>query len=314
MTTVNLRLPPAALRGCIAIGNFDGVHRGHVAMLGSLRLLADKMNSPAVAVTFDPHPVTILRPEFTPPVLTTIRERSSLLHAAGADHVVVLPVTKDLLQMTSEQFFSDVIVKQLQAIGIVEGPNFHFGRDRQGDVQVLEELCERHGIDCQIVEPVDHDGQMISSSRIRELLCIRELGQAVDLLGHPYRLTGFVTRGDGRGRTIGFPTANLTSVVTFLPAHGVYAGLTVLDDKQFPVAVSIGPNPTFGGHHEKIECHIDGYAGDLYESELSIDLLSEIRDLESFGSVEALVQQIHSDVQTCRTIVARQSPPFGTIP
>lgn len=303
MTTVNLTLPPTALRGCIAIGNFDGVHRGHVAMLQSLRGLADRMESRAVVVTFDPHPIAILRPEFTPPVLTTICERSALLKACCADEVVVLPVTSHLLLMSAEQFFTDVIVKQFQARGIVEGPNFHFGRDRGGDVRVLKDLCLQNRIECQIVESIDSDGQMISSSRIRELLCSRSLSLAVDLLGHPYRLTGVVIRGAGRGRTIGFPTANLSDVGTFLPASGVYAGLTVLNGQRFPVAVSIGPNPTFGEHREKIECHIDGFSGDLYGQELHIDLVAEIRELQSFSSVDALVQQIRSDIQSCRATV-----------
>lgn len=274
-------------------------------MLRSLRLLADRMNCQAIAVTFDPHPVTILRPEFTPPVLTTIPERSALLRASGANHVVVLPVTKDLLQMTSGEFFADVIVKQLQARGIVEGPNFRFGRDRGGDVQVLNELCRRNGMVCMIVEPVIHYRHMISSSQIRELLSCRQLRKAVDLLGHPYRLAGVVTKGDGRGRTIGFPTANLSNVVTCLPAHGVYAGFTVLDGQRFTAAVSIGPNPTFGEHQEKIECHLDGYTGDLYERELSVDLVAEVRPLDAFSSVDALVQQIRFDVDTCRSIVAQ---------
>lgn len=255
-----------------------------------------------MAVTFDPHPIAVLRPEYTPPILTTVEDRIELLHAAGADSVIVLPVTKMLLEMTAEQFFHAVIVDTFHAKGIVEGPNFRFGRDRNGDTAMLQGFCERVSVPCRIVSPVEFNGQLISSSRIRELLCNRALRQAVELLGHPYRMSGIVRRGAGRGSGLGFPTANLAEVATLLPAHGVYAGHTTLDGKRYPVAVSIGPNPTFGEHREKVECHIDGFHGDLYDKVLKVDLLSEIRPLQSFDSIERLVQQIREDVETTRSM------------
>ena len=292
----------AQLHGCVAIGNFDGVHLGHAVMLTELRTLAAEQGTQAVAVTFDPHPITVLRPEFTPPILTTVEDRIELLRAAGADSVIVLPVTKSLLEMTAEQFFQAVILETFHAQGVVEGPNFRFGRDRKGDTAMLQGFCDRASLPCRIVRPVEVNGQLISSSRIRELLCSRALRQAVELLGHPYRMTGVVRRGAGRGATIGFPTANLAEVATLLPAHGVYGGQTMLDGKCYPVAVSIGPNPTFGEHREKVECHIDGFSGDLYDKVLLVDLLSEIRPLQSFDSIERLVQQIREDVATTRRL------------
>ncbi len=303
MPSLNLTVPIAAQRGCIAIGNFDGVHIGHVTMLRSLRQLASEVDAAAIAVTFDPHPIAVLRPEFTPPVLTTIKERSALLRTHGADQVVVLPVSRELLQMTAEQFFADVIVREFRAAGIVEGPNFHFGHDRLGDVAALRHMCCSTGIRCRIVESHDVDGFMISSSRIRELLCSRAMSAAVELLGHPYRLTGIVRRGAGRGATLGFPTANLAGIATLLPAHGVYAGFTVIDGIRYPAAVSIGPNPTFGEHREKIECHIVGYSGNLYDAVLDVDLMMEVRPLQSFSSVDDLVGQIHADIAVCRNAV-----------
>lgn len=305
MTSVKVNVPVSARSGCIAIGNFDGVHLAHAHMLRELRAMATRRNTASVAVTFDPHPIAVLRPEFTPPVLTTISERISLLRSCGADEVVVLPVTAGLLQMTAEQFFDEVVRRQFEAVGIVEGPNFHFGRDRRGDITVLSQLCQTAQIECGIISSIDFEGQMISSSRIRELLCSRSLQQAVRLLGHPYRITGIVRQGAQRGRQIGFPTANLFGIQTLLPAHGVYAASTSINGQDYPVAVSIGPNPTFGEHREKIECHIDGFSGDLYDSELHIDLLSEVRPLQSFGSVDQLISQIRSDVETCRRIQSR---------
>ena len=300
MTHVPLSVPVTARRGSIAIGNFDGVHRGHAEMLKHLKEMATATASHAVAVTFDPHPIAILRPEFTPPVLTTIEERISLLQKAGADEVVVLPVTRQLLEMSAEQFFREVIVERFEARGIVEGPNFHFGKDRHGDTRLLQSLCDLHGIRCHVVKPVVDGEVMISSSRIRELLCSRAMAQATELLGHPYRISGIVRHGAERGRTIGFPTANLSDIPTLLPAHGVYAGMTHLHGQWFPVAASIGPNPTFGEHREKIECHIDGFSGDLYDRILHVDLLQEVRALQSFSSIDVLIAQIKSDVESCR--------------
>jgi riboflavin kinase/FMN adenylyltransferase len=302
MTYPALQIPESVRSNCVAIGNFDGVHRGHVELLNGLRALADSSHCAAVVVTFDPHPIAVLRPEVGPPVLTTNAERQRLLRAAGADHVVVLPVTRELLAMSAEEFFADVLVQQFQARGIVEGPNFRFGRDRQGDVVLLRQLCQLARITCRIVEPLDDTGEMISSSRIRTLLCQRALSDAVDLLGHPYRLTGVVRQGARRGSLLGFPTANLGEVVTLLPSHGVYAGRAAIGDDTFPAAVSIGPNPTFGEQREKVECHLDGFTGDLYGQTLHVDLLAELRPLRPFGSVDQLVGQITEDVQACRQI------------
>ena len=302
MTILDFHVPESACEGCIAIGNFDGVHRGHASMLQQLRSSGREISGPAVAITFDPHPIAVLRPEFTPPVLTTIEDRKRLLRQAGADEVVVLPVTSGLLEMTAEQFFRDVIVGKLKARGVVEGPNFHFGKDRRGDVDRLLELCRSQGIQCHIAKSFDDAGSMISSSRIRELICARAMGAAVELLGHPYRISGTVRHGAGRGRTIGFPTANLAEIQTLLPAHGVYAGTTEIDGHRYPVAISVGPNPTFGEHREKVECHIDGFTGDLYDQKLAIDLLREVRALQSFGSVNELISQIQNDIEVCRRV------------
>lgn len=302
MTRLQIPVTAAQQHGCVAIGNFDGVHLGHATMLAALRDLAAEQGTQAVAVTFNPHPIAVLRPEFTPPILTTVEDRIALLHAAGADSVIVLPVTNALLEMTAEQFFHAIVLNTFHANGVVEGPNFRFGRDRMGDTTILEGFCERANLPCRIVSPVETNGQLISSSQIRELICKRSLRQATELLGHPYRMTGVVRRGAGRGAGLGFPTANLTDIATLLPAHGVYGGQTTIDQRRYPVAVSIGPNPTFGEQREKVECHIDGFSGDLYDRKLQVDLLSEIRPLQSFDSIETLVQQIRQDVEVTRSI------------
>ncbi|MFM7056609.1 MAG: adenylyltransferase/cytidyltransferase family protein, partial [Planctomycetota bacterium] len=182
---------PAPLRNCcLTIGNFDGVHRGHLQILKAVRRLADQLRAPAVAATFSPHPTTLLRPESAPPVITSISERTRLLLAAGMDHVAVLPVTPELLRMTAADFFSSILIDRFAARGVVEGPNFHFGRGREGTTALLSSLCLSRGLTFVEVQPLDDPGGMISSSRIRELLNAGQLRAAVHQLGHPLRVAG----------------------------------------------------------------------------------------------------------------------------
>jgi riboflavin kinase/FMN adenylyltransferase len=289
---------PEPLRNCcLTLGNFDGVHRGHRQILSAVRRLADDLEVPAVAVTFSPHPLALLRPGGAPPVITSIAERTRLLLASGVDRVFVLPVTAQLLQMTAVEFFDSVLLTSFSARGIVEGPNFHFGRGRDGNAALLRTLCQRSGVTFVEVPSLDDSTGMISSSRIRELLAAGQLGEAVSQLGHPLRVTGEVTTGAQRGRTLGFPTANLAGIEGMLPANGVYGGRCEVGGSRFAVAISLGPNPTFAEERQKVECHLVGFSGDLYGQRLSVDLLTEIRPLRSFASVDELRAQITADVE-----------------
>ena len=214
------RVPPDARGGVLAIGNFDGVHRGHAAILGELVRLARERGGPAVAVTFDPHPVAVLRPEHAPPLLTAHDRRAELLRAAGADAVVRLPVDANLLAHTAEQFFDRVLVDAFAARGMVEGGDFRFGRDRRGDVALLRELGEPHGMVVSTVGPVTVGGKPVSSSRVRRLIGEGKVEEANALLGRPHRLSGVVVEGDRRGRTLDFPTANLAGSARVGPGPG----------------------------------------------------------------------------------------------
>jgi len=313
MSQPKLQVPDNALHGVITVGNFDGVHRGHQQMLKALCEIARVHSAPAVVVTFDPHPLSLLRPDAPLPRLTSIARRTQLLRDSGADEVVVLPVTHDLLQMTADDFFTEILVGQLAAKGIVEGPNFHFGRDRNGDVRHLARLCRNTGIAFQVIRPVEDDGRLISSSRIRKRLGEGRVLDAVAMTGHPHRISGEVARGARRGRQLGFPTANLEDIAMMLPTNGVYAGMTTVDGETYVVAVSIGPNPTFDDNRLKVECYLDGFTGDLYGQRLDVDLLSEVRPLCSFDSVEALKTQIQTDVAECQARVARLTQPIYKI-
>ncbi len=187
-----------------AIGNFDGVHRGHQSMVATLRSRADELDVPAVAVTFDPPPIEILRPEVAPPRLMTLRRRMHFLRIAGADHVVVLRTDRELLSLSAEQFFDEVLLQGLRIRGLVEGPNFRFGKGREGDAALLRTLCERNEIPLSIIEPTRYDGQMVSSSLIRRCVGAGDLRNAMLLLGRPHEVIGIVERGAGAGRHSAF--------------------------------------------------------------------------------------------------------------
>lgn len=286
--------------GVVSIGNFDGVHRGHRAIAATLVARAREVGRPAVVLTFDPHPIRLLRPESEPPSLSTLERKTELLGSVGVDLVVAYPTDRALLQLSPVEFFETIVRDRLDAVGLVEGPNFFFGRGRAGNVETLRDLCNGAGMTFDVVEPVATGGDVVSSSRIRGLVDAGRIAEAAELLGHPYRLTGTVVRGAGRGRTIGTPTANLGAIPTLLPAHGVYAARALTDAPEsptYPAAVNVGPNPTFGDDATKVEAHLVGFDGDLYDMVLHVDLLDRLRDIVTFDDVAALERQISEDVR-----------------
>lgn len=289
--------------GYATIGNFDGVHRGHQAMLNVLTSRARAENVPAIAVTFDPHPIALLKPDATPPALTTIEHRAELLHRFGVDVTLVLRTDRNLLALTAEEFFDTVVRSQLKARGLVEGPNFFFGRNRSGNITVLRTLCSHHGLSFDVAPPATVDEQLVSSSVIRSLLETGEMANAVRLLGHNYRMTGRVGTGAQRGRTIGFPTANLVEVSTLIPANGVYAGAVAIQGTRHAAAINIGPNPTFGEAAQKIEVHLLDFSGDLYGQNLDVDFIERVRDVRRFAGADELKTQLAQDIARVRTVV-----------
>lgn len=288
--------------GVISIGNFDGVHLGHASLLREVRRIADRLAVPAVVVVLDPHPATILRPDRAPARLTWIERRAERMATLGIDKLVVCPTTREFLQLTAEQFFRSLVAERLAAKAMVEGPNFFFGRDRGGDIATLGSLCQQSGIELRIVEPSRYAGQMVSSTRIRQLLEQGDVAGAALLLGTPYRIRGTVIGGARRGRAIGFPTANLGGVDVLVPGPGVYGGDVTIGGKRLTAAIHIGPNPTFDCDGSlKVEIHLLDYDGDLYGQQLLVDLLFRVRDIARFDSVETLVGQLNQDVETIRT-------------
>jgi riboflavin kinase/FMN adenylyltransferase len=299
--------PDGACRGgAVTIGNFDGVHRGHQALLGELRGQADALRGPAVALTFDPHPLRLLRPDAFRPVLTTLADRTALLQGHGADHVVVLRTTQALLNLTAREFFERVLRAGLGARALVPGFNFRFGHDRAGDVHALSAFCREAGLACAIVPPLELDGRPVSSSRVRGEVERGDVARAAVLLGRPFRLRGVVGTGQRRGQSLGFPTANLEQVETLVPAEGVYAARAHQGGTAWPVAVNIGPNPTFGEQARKIEAHLIGFSGDLYGRPLALDFLERLRDTRPFANPAELVRQLRADVDEARRIAVEE--------
>lgn len=291
-------LPTEMLRGAVAVGNFDGVHRGHAKLIERLLARAREVNGPAVVLTFDPHPVRILRPEFAPPPLTWTERKAELLAELGVSAVWSYPTDEALLQLTAEEFFQRIVCDALQAKGMVEGPNFQFGSKRQGNVELLKKLCAANGLSLEIVQPVADGSELVSSSRVRDCIRLGDVATARQLLTRPYRLRGLVTHGAQRGSKIGFPTANLAGIDTLVPPIGVYAGRAFTPQGIWPAAINIGPNPTFGEQAFKFEAHLPGFSGSLYGQPLEVEFLAHVRETRPFDSVAALTQQLAADVQT----------------
>jgi riboflavin kinase/FMN adenylyltransferase len=296
--------PPEHCRGgAVALGNFDGVHRGHVALLAELRRQAEAAGGPAVAVTFDPPPLQLLRPPAYQALLTRPPQRAALLHAHGADSVLVLRTTPELLQVSADEFFRHFVVDRLAARAMVEGVNFAFGRNREGNVETLQRLCGQSGVCLAVVPPLEWNRAMVSSSRVRAALRQGNVREAAELLGRPYRLSGKVGTGRSRGRTLGFPTANLDEVQTLVPGEGVYAVRVHHDGAAWPGAANVGPNPTFGEHQHKVEVHVIGFHGDLLGSELAVEFIERLRDTRTFPGPEKLAEQLRHDVELARQLV-----------
>ncbi len=294
----NLDELPNALRGgAVSIGNFDGVHRGHARIVEMLRAQAVAFGGPAIVFTFDPHPVRLLRPNEVPPPLTWADRKAELIEELGVDGMIVYPTDEQLLALTAEEFFREIVVERLGARAMVEGPNFFFGKGRAGNIEVLRSLCEASDLTLDVVPPLTIGDDYVSSSRIRRLIEAGDVGQAAEMLTRPYRIRGMVTHGAGRGAKIGFPTANIDAIDTILPGTGVYAGVAFLGDERWPAAINIGPNPTFGEHRLKVEAHLIGYSGSLYGQPLEVDFLARVRETRPFASVEELQQQLAADVK-----------------
>ena len=303
------RVPSKCRGGVLTIGNFDGVHLGHQSILTVGRELADSAGAPLVAMTFERPPDLVLRPGDVPKRLTPLDEKTELLGQAGADVVVVAETRPELLAMDPAAFVQDVIVAHIAPRHMVEGPNFFFGRKRAGNVDTLRDLGAEGGFEVHVVEPVSVDlpegSQQMSSTLIRRLIGDGRVEDAATCLTRPYGLYGPIIPGQGRGRVLDFPTANIDPAEQVFPADGVYAGAARIDGQRFVAAISIGNKPTFQDAEQTyVEAFlIDAGDGDYYGQFMALEITHRLRDQETFDSLDLLREQIAKDVDRVRTLV-----------
>ncbi len=297
-------VPAGSGPSVVTVGNFDGVHRGHGAVLARARAVSDRSGHPVVAVTFDPHPMAVLRPDHAPAVLTTLEARAELLADAGVSDVLALPFSREIAAWSPLEFVDRVLVEALHASAVVVGANFRFGSRAAGDVATLREAGSERGF---AVEGVDLDGgpQVWSSTYVRTCLAEGDVAGAAEALGRPFAVRGLVVEGDRRGRELGYPTANVPLPSgTAAPADGVYAGwLTrVGAGERWPAAISVGTNPTFAGERER---RVEAYALDrddleLYGDQVEVAFVERLRGMTAFDDVESLLETMADDVRRTR--------------
>jgi len=286
----------------VVIGNFDGVHRGHQAVLRQAHALATARGLRCVVLTFDPHPSEVLG-RGAPPRLTTLERRIELLRENGATDVAVEPFTIELASWTPAQFAEDLLAKRLHARAVVVGRNFRFGHKRAGDFDTLVELGARNAFEAVAAEVAGDDEGPFSSTRVRDAIAAGEVDRAANVLGRPHSLSGVVEHGDARGRLLGFPTANLGGVAEMLPAYGVYAVRVARARAQAATnggVMNVGVRPTVDGMSLRIEAHLFDFAGDLYGQPIRVDLIARLRGEQKFAGIEELKAQIAKDAEAAR--------------
>ncbi len=302
-------LPRDGRKTVVTIGTFDGVHLGHWAVLSEIRRRAEAVGGRSVLVTFHPHPLRIVRPEWAPPMLTTPLEKKEILAESGLDYAVFLAFTPMLASYTPRRFVEEILVERVNVGELVVGYDHHFGKGRAGNVETLKVLGAELGFEVDVVGPVGSDGDAISSTKIRNALLEGDVETARIGLGRPYSLRGLVVRGDQRGRTLGFPTANLEvrgggEGGKLIPPPGIYAVRGTVRSGTFDGALHIGPRPTFRGSPPTIELHLLGFEEDIYGEEVRVDFVKYLREVRPFETSQALVEQMKEDVQQARDALA----------
>jgi riboflavin kinase / FMN adenylyltransferase len=287
----------------VTIGSYDGLHLGHQAIIKRVIELAKEGKGDAVVLTFEPHPVKFLHPELHIPLITPYRKKMMLLAQFGIDVTINLPFSKDIARMSAQQFIEEIVWKRIAPRRVVVGFNFTFGKGRTGSPTELEKIGKRLGFAVEIVPPFRAAGEIVSSTRIRELIEAGDIKEANYMLGNNFFMLGKVIHGHARGKGLGFPTANLEVTQDLYPNDGVYAGTVIVDDRRYNGVVNIGTNPTFGDGQLAVEVFLFDYQGDLYGRELQVALVGKIRDEQTFPSPDLLVRQIEQDIQRAKEIL-----------
>jgi riboflavin kinase/FMN adenylyltransferase len=294
--------PVPGPRAVLTIGVFDGLHRGHQFLINEVIRRAAALDVDSVLITFEPHPLSVLASKYAPPILTTLDQKKEVLSAMGLSTLACLRFDGDLASMGAEDFLNDVLAPRVEPVEILIGPDFRFGRDAEGHFDLLAAWAKKRGVTLRAVE-IQHaqGGEVFSSSHVRGLLKMGHVESAAKLLGRPYRIRGEVIAGQRRGRTLGFPTANLGNVGQLVPGPGVYAVMAGLRGQWLPAMTSIGNNPTFKGQYLTIETFIFDFDDDCYGAGLDLDFVRRIRGMIRFDSATALVAQLQEDERQARS-------------
>jgi len=289
----------------LTIGNFDGVHLGHQVLLERVVTLAKASGVPSVVMTFEPHPVKVLHPDRKLTRIFDFEDQRNRLEKAGIDILVVEPFSREFSQVTAERYLNEWIYRPFSPKNVIVGYDFSFGAERKGSIEFLRSKAEELGISVEVIPPVKVDGEICSSSRIRQALEAGDVTLANKLLGRHFYIEGLVERGAGRGRTIGIPTANLRSSAETVPAQGVYAAYAITTAGRFKAMVNIGTNPTFVHQgHATVEAHILDFSQDLYGSSLRLEFVQRIRSEKKFSGPAELVAQIQNDIAEGRRVLS----------
>ncbi len=288
----------------LTIGNFDGVHRGHLALFDKVKTLAADIKGQSVVMTFEPHPIKIVKPGNGPPLITPVEQKLKLIADAGIDVILCLPFNREFAAITAEDFVNELLVKKIGVKEIVVGYDYTFGSGRKGNIDFLKKMGDKLGFRVHVVEPIHLNSTLVSSTSIRNLVKEGNLPEAKRLLGRDYQITGIVKTGMGRGRSIlRFPTANLIPVDELIPKKGVYAVKAYIHDKEYDGVCNIGVNPTFGGTALSIETHVLDFSGDIVGERFTIKFISRLREERTFNGKDELAEQIKRDVIKAREIL-----------
>lgn len=290
----------------VTMGNFDGIHRGHQEIFRILKREAETHRGTAIVITFFPHPLKVLSPERAPRLITNLKDRIELMQCCGVGHVLCLPFTQEFAGWDAERFIREILTQKIGTRKVLVGEDFRFGRNRQGDIAFLEEKGKPYRYTVQRINPVQVDGLEVSSTRIRQFIQGGRIRESAKMLGRPYSISGTVVQGDRRGRTLGFPTANLATEAELLPPNGVYAVWVILGDNRRPGVASLGVKPTFSGRQFSIEAHIFDFDAEIYGATLRMEFIEWIREERSFPDARALAEQIDRDARQARRILEQE--------
>ncbi len=289
----------------VAIGNFDGIHLGHRKIIGEVVERARRSNSVAAAITFDPHPLRVLRPADAPPLISTLDQRIAMMGALGLDAVLVLKFDLELSRLSPEEFIRKILVDGLHICAVLVGRNFRFGHKQAGDTRLLTELGRRYSFEVDSIPPVEFRGKVVSSSGIRQAIREGRVNLAARWLGRPFALYGEVRTGTGQGRQVVVPTLNLECTQELLPRTGVYATETKVDGTVYRSATNVGYRPTFDGKRLTIESHLFDFSREVTAGPIEVRFCTRLRDEQKFPSIEALRQQVNRDLERTRKFFRR---------